>query len=178
MKGVAASLLALATQFGTLSLLAFGGVNPIIPEIRRLAVEAHHWTSDQDFAAMFAISQAAPGPNFMISTLVGLKAAGLPGALVATLALCLPSGVLAYWAAKFWDHHGGSPWRAVVGAGLAPVTVGLVAATGWLLARAADLNTRLAMVTVVTGLVAYFTRLNPLWCFVSAAVLGLTGALG
>ena len=178
MKALGDTLLALATQFAILSLLAFGGVNPVIPEIHRLAVHTHHWMDDKTFAALFAISQAAPGPNFMISTLVGLKAAGWPGAIIATVALCAPSGLLAYWTAKLWDYHRHSPWRAAIAAGLAPVTVGLVTSTAWLLTRAADLTPALAMATIATGAVAYFTKLNPLWCFASAAGLGWLGMFG
>src|SRR6202035_1627180 len=98
----------------------------------------------------------------MVSTLVGWKAAGIPGALVATAAMCAPSCLLTYWAAKAWDRYRQAPWRIALGAGLAPVTVGLVSASAWLLAGAADQGWRLALVTAATGLAAFFTRLNPL----------------
>ena len=173
MRSSADALSALAWQFGALSLLAFGGANAIIPEMHRQAVEVHHWMSDADFTALFAISQAAPGPNFMISTLVGWKVAGLSGALLATAAMCLPSCLLAYGVARLWDRFRDAPWRQAVAAGLAPVTVGLVAATFWLLVRAADQSARLAIVTVLTAAIAYFTRLNPLWALGAAAAAGL-----
>ena len=166
---------ALAAQFTLLSLLAFGGANAVVPEMHREAVDVHHWMSDADFTALFAIAQAAPGPNFMVSTLVGWKAAGLAGALVATAAMCAPSCLLAYWVAKAWDRFREAPWRRALAAGLAPVTVGLVAATFWLLVRAADRNVYLGLVTAATLAVAYFTRLNPLWCLAAAAGLGLLG---
>ena len=76
------TLAALAWQFAVLSLVAFGGANAVIPEIHHQSVEVRHWMTDQDFAALFAIAQAAPGPNFLVSTLVGWKAAGLPGAVL------------------------------------------------------------------------------------------------
>jgi chromate transporter len=177
-KPVSDTLATLAVQFAILSLLAFGGANAVIPEIHRQSVAVHQWMSDQDFAALFALAQAAPGPNFMISALVGLKAAGLPGALIATVAFCAPSCLLAFWTVKVWDRNRGAPWRAALAGGLAPVTVGLIAASAWLLARAADLNWRLAAVTAASAGVAVFTRLNPLWCLAAAAELGLAGAFG
>jgi chromate transporter len=131
--------------------------------------------SDADFTALFAIAQAAPGPNFMISTLVGWKAAGVPGAIVATLAMCAPSCLLTYWVAKAWDRYRETRWRRVLAAGLAPVTVGLVAATGLLLVRAADLNLRLAAITLITAAVVLSTRVNPLWALAAAAGAGLVG---
>ncbi|MGI8841552.1 MAG: chromate transporter [Caulobacteraceae bacterium] len=176
MKSLSDTVATLAAQFAILSLLAFGGANAVIPEIHRQSVEVHRWMSDKDFAALFALAQAAPGPNFMISTLVGWKAAGLAGAMVATVAFAGPSCLLAFFAVRLWDRHRAAPWRATLLAGLAPVTVGLVAASAWLLARAADANWRLAAVTAATAAVALVTRLNPLWFLGTAAVLGLAGA--
>jgi chromate transporter len=175
--GGAATLWALVAQFATLSLLAFGGANAVIPEIHRQSVDIHHWMSDREFASLFALAQAAPGPNFLISTLVGWKAAGLAGALLATVAMCAPSCLLTYWVAKVWDRHRDAHWRVILAAGLAPVTVGLVSASAWLLAVAADRGMRLALVTAATALAAYFTRLNPLWWLAAAAALGFVGAL-
>jgi chromate transporter len=131
--------------------------------------------SGQEFAAFFAIAQAAPGPNFMISTLVGWKAAGLAGAIVATLAMSVPSCLLAFWAAKAWDRYREARWRIALAAALAPVSVGLVAASAWLLAGAADRTLPLAAVTGATAIAAGLTRINPLWFLAAAAVLGLAG---
>jgi chromate transporter len=177
LKSASATLGELAGQFAALSLLAFGGANGVTPEMHRQAVVTHHWLTDREFASLFAIAQAAPGPNFMISTLVGWKAAGLPGALVATLAMAAPSCLLAYAVAKVWDRYRAARWRIALAAGLAPVTVGMVGASAWLLARAADSELRLAAVTLATAAVAYFTRLNPLWCLASAAALGAFGLI-
>jgi chromate transporter len=176
-KPLGDTLATLFARFAVLSLLAFGGANAVVPEMHRQAVEVSHWMSDADFAALFAIAQAAPGPNFMIATLVGFKAAGLAGALVATAAMCAPSCLLTYWIIKVWDRHREAHWRVAIAAGLAPLTVGLVGATAYLLIRAADRDLRLGAVTAVVGGVAYFTRLNPLWCLAAAAGLGLAGAL-
>lgn len=178
MRLIWSTLAALATQFGILSLLAFGGANAVIPEIHRQSVAVHHWMTDKDFAALFAIAQAAPGPNFLISTLVGWKAAGVAGALVATAAMCAPSCLLTFWAVKAWDRYRETPWRAAIAAGVAPVTVGLIFSSAYVLVRAADQGWRLAIVTAASAGVAYFTRLNPLWCLAAAAALGLTGVLG
>ncbi len=168
---------ALTAQFLGLSLMAVGGANAVVPELHRQVVEAHHWMSDRDFASLFAIAQAAPGPNVMIATLVGWKVAGLAGAVVATLAMCAPACILAAFVARIWDRYREAPLRAALAKGLAPVSVGLVGATAYLLIRAADANIRLAAVTGATALIAYRTKLNPLWCLAAAAGLGLTGVL-
>lgn len=175
MKGLGTTLGVLAAQFVVVSLLAFGGANTVVPEMHRNAVEVQHWMSDRDFANLFAIAQAAPGPNALIVTLVGLKAAGLAGALVATVAFCAPAGLLVYFVVGVWDRIERSPWRAAVQAGLGPVTVGLVAASAFLLTRAADRSLGFASITLGTAAVSYFTRLNPLWPLGAAAILGGLG---
>ena len=177
MKAAEGLLGVLAAQFFGLSLMAFGGANAVVPELHREVVNVHHWMGDRDFAALFAIAQAAPGPNVMISTLVGWKVAGLAGALVATFAMCAPACVLAVSVAKIWDRYRAAPLRAALASGLAPVTVGLIGASAYLLIRAADANLRLALVTAGAAGVAYFTKANPLWCLAAAAGLGLAGVL-
>lgn len=178
MRIVAPTLVALAVHFATLSLLAFGGANAVVPEMQRQAVLVAHWMTASQFAGYFALAQSAPGPNFMIATLVGLKAAGIPGALIASIALCAPSCLLAYWVAKGWERYRHSPWRKAIGAGLAPVAVGLVTASGWTLARAADHNIRLAAVTAATAIAGLASRHHPLWFLGAAAALGAAGVLG
>lgn len=178
MKPLWNTLNTLLVQFALLSLMAFGGANAVIPEIHRQAVEVNHWMTDKDFANLFAIAQAAPGPNFLISTLVGWKAAGLPGAIAATAAMCAPSCLLTYWLVKAWDRYRETRWRNAVAAGIAPVTVGLIASSAYLLVRAADHGWRLAIITAATAGVAYFTKFNPLWCLAAAAGLGAFGLVG
>ena len=80
-------LLALASTFALMSLFAVGGANSAIPEMHRVAVEVQHWLTDKQFADVYAISQLSPGPNVLIVTLIGYSVAGVPGALVATLAM-------------------------------------------------------------------------------------------
>ena len=172
------TLLALALQFGGLSLIAFGGANALIPEIRHQSVDIHGWMTDRDFAALYAIAQACPGPNFLVSTLVGWKAAGVLGALVATAGMCGPSCLLTFWVAKVWDRYRETEWRSAVGGGLAPVTVGFVFSSAFVLVRAADANWGLAAVTALSAAVAYFTRFNPVWCLLAAGALGAFGVFG
>lgn len=178
MKGAGGQFWALTAQFAVLSLIAFGGANAVVPEMHRQSVALHHWMSDGEFANLFAIAQAAPGPNVLISTLVGWKVAGIAGGVIATLAMCAPSCTLTYFASRLWDRHRAARWRLALAAGLAPLTVGLVLASAWLLARGADLNWRLAMATMAVAVIAFASKLNPLWCLAGAAALGWAGVLG
>ena len=168
-------LLALALRFTVLSLVAVGGVTSILPEVHRVVVDVNHWMTDVQFAQAFAIAQASPGPNMLIVTIIGWHVAGLPGALVATVAMITPCATLSYSVARVWQRFQGAAWRRIVEAGLAPVTVGLTLATGWLLARGASTSWLGYAITVATIVLVMFTRLNPLWLFAIAGVLGLAG---
>lgn len=170
-------LLALAGYFALLSLFAVGGANAAIPEIHRIAVEVMHWMNDRQFADSFAISQLSPGPNVIIVTLIGYHVAGFAGAAVATVAMCGPTCVMAYFAARTWDRFKDAKWRIALQAGLVPVSLGLIGASAFVLAVAADKTVAAGLITAATVVVATFTRINPLWLFASGGVLGLSGWL-
>jgi len=163
--------------FALLSLFAVGGANAAIPEMHRVAVDVMHWMSDQQFADSFAIAQMSPGPNVIIVTLIGYHVAGLAGAAVATVAMTGPTCVMAFVVARFWDRFKDAPWRMAIQSGLVPVSLGLIAASAFVLARAADHSIYAGIITAVTAVVAYWTRLNPLWVFLIAGAIGLTGWL-
>lgn len=167
----------LAWRFLLLGLVAIGGANAVVPEMHRYVVEVERWMSAGDFAALFAIANAAPGPNVLIVTLVGWHVAGIPGALVTTAAMIGPPSVVVFGVFRVWNRMAHAPWRPPVQAGLSAVTVGLVAATAWILTFATATSLRLAAVAVATAAVSYATRLNPLWCFAAAAGLGAAGLL-
>lgn len=167
----------LAVQFAIIALLSFGGANAVLPEMYRQAVELHSWVDEQQFADMFAISQVVPGPNVMIVTLIGFHLAGLVGALVATLAMCGPTAVLAYLLARVWDRFKHAPWRAVVEAGLVPISVGLVAASGVALTTVTSASVPAGLTALGTAAMAYWTRWSPLWAIGAGALLGLAGLI-
>jgi len=175
MKADGDILVTLAVQFAIMSLLALGGANAVVPEMHRQAVELRSWMSEREFADMFAISQAAPGPNVMLVTLIGYHVAGVAGALVTTLAMCGPTAVLAQFLGHAWYRFKDAPWRIAVQNGVTPISVGLVAASAIVLTRASDHSWAAAAVTVATALTAYWTRWNPLWLIGIAGLAGLTG---
>ena len=165
----------LAVQFAILSLFAVGGAMAVVPEMHRQVVEVYGWLNDRQFADLFAIAQAAPGPNIIVVTLIGYQTAGIAGALVATAAMCAPSCVITYFVSRTFDRFKDAKWRIVVQAGLVPVSVGLFAAGFFIVARAADRNLVAVAITAVTTAVAYWTRFNPLWLFAVAGALGYLG---
>lgn len=171
------TLLTLAGYFALLSLFAIGGANAALPEMHRLAVEVMHWMSERQFADMFAIAQVTPGPNVIVVTLIGYHVAGLAGALVATLAMCGPTCLFAFFIGQIWDRFKDAPWRVAIQAALVPISIGLIGASAAVIARAAAQSTVAVAVTAATALVTYKIRINPLWIFAGAGLLGLSGLL-
>src|ERR1041385_1717784 len=105
------TLIALALVFAPLSLLSFGGGNAVLADIAQQSIAVHHWTSEREFADLFALSRATPGPGSMLAALIGCTVAGLPVALAATIAYFLWSEVLVFAAARLWGRWRGSPWH-------------------------------------------------------------------
>jgi chromate transporter len=162
-------------MFALISIMAVGGGNAVVPEMQRQVVDLNHWMSSGQFVGLFAIAQASPGPNMLISSLIGWRMAGLPGALVCTLGMCLPSSLLTFSVARLWVRIGGSPWRRAMERGLAPVTLGLVLASGWQLSKAAGSDWRSYTLTAAVALLTLRRGLNPLWLLAGGGLLGLLG---
>jgi chromate transporter len=168
----------LAWTFGVMSLFAVGGANAALPEMHRVAVDVQHWLTDKQFADAFAISQLSPGPNVLIVTLIGYSVAGVAGALVATLAMCLPTALMAYGVSRVLTRSSHSRWPGIIQAALVPLSIGLMGASGYILARASDHTWVAAAITIGAAVVASATRLNPFWMLLVGGCLGFAGLIG
>lgn len=166
----------LAAVYAQLSLVAIGGVVSTLPEMQRQVTEVHGWMSPSEFAALFALAQAAPGPNMLVATLVGWRVAGPAGAAAATLGMIGPSSLLTWAVAGAWHRFRDRSWRSQVQAGLVPVTVGLVAAGAALLAASTADGPATAAITAGVVAAVLLTRLHPLLLLAGGAALGVLGA--
>jgi chromate transporter len=171
------TLVSLALIFGQLSLLAFGGGNTILPEMQRQVVDVHHWMSATEFSALFALAQAAPGPNMMVVTLVGWHVAGWWGVLVTSLAKFGPSSIVTLITLHVWNRYKDRPWRRIAQKALVPVTAGLVSASALLIAEASDRTWFAWVITAVCASLSLMSpsrfRLHPLWLLGGGALAGL-----
>lgn len=164
-------LVQLGTIFAGLSLISVGGANVLLPEIHHQAVEVHLWLDNATFARLFAISQAAPGPNIMLASIIGWHIAGLPGLLVATLAILTPPAIIALYAGRSirrWSEN-----RAVqlLVPGLVPVALGLMLASGVVAARASGAGLVGYGITAAVAVAMFSTRLNPLILMAAGTVV-------
>jgi len=166
-------LFSLLGYFAMLSLFAIGGANAAVPEMHRLVVDVKHWLTDAQFTHLYAIAQVTPGPNVIIVALIGFQVAGVAGALVTTLGMVGPTCVFAYGVGRIWERFRDAPWRKAIQGGLVPISIGLIAASGLIISRAAAISWSAMGIIAVTAVISYTTRLNPLWLFGLAALIGL-----
>src|SRR5437667_9339626 len=169
--------LALAAHLAVLSSISFGGFPTVLPDVHDFAV-AKGWVTDHEFANFFAVSQVMPGPNMILMmSFLGLKVGGIPGAIASALATFGPPCAMYYLSYRLWDRFRNMPWQRIVRRGLAPLTIGLVIAGGYVMARAADTGWPSALVTAAAVGLMLGTRLSPLWMLIAGGALGGLGLL-
>ena len=189
-----ADWLDLFSHFAALSLLGVGGAITTAPDMHRYLVGEQRWLTDPLFTSSIALAQAAPGPNVLFVALmgwnVGLNAggglgAGTPAILLAMLGvfttmagILLPSSILTYSATR-WAHRN-RELRGVRAfkAGMAPIVIALLIATGWLLTasnKQPDRDWPLWLMTGISALVVWRTRLHMLWLLATGAIAGALG---
>ena len=156
-------LLGLLLVFVPLSLLSFGGGQAVVADIQHQTVGVWGWLTGAQFSDVYGISRAAPGPSTLIAALIGYQVAGLIGAIVATLGIYIPSSVVVYTAASWWQKHPESRLKRSFERGLAPVAIGLVFAGAVAVIEAGPMTWFTLGTTAICGCVLYFTRTSPYW---------------
>ncbi|QJP12611.1 chromate transporter [Starkeya sp. ORNL1] len=165
-------IISLISFFGMLSILSIGGSNSVVPEMHRHVVEQYGWLTSAQFADVFAITQATPGPSNLIVALIGYKVAGVLGAISAQIAMMLPAGLLMLAVSKAWLSSSHAPWHTALERALGPIAVGLILASGWTIAGASGLSMTGYVVAACCTILFWKTALNPL------AIMALCGLAG
>ncbi len=175
-------LLAVIWDFLSLSLFSLGGGNTLLSEYHHMAVDQYCWLTSRQFADIYAIAEAAPGPSSMIVGLLGMGAAvkegplwGVISGVMAEVAILLPSTLLMVAASLSWNRLRDSPMRVAFERGLGPITLGILFAVGLKILRISDHDTPAYAVSAVVCLLMLRTKISPLWFM---AVAGLLGGLG
>ena len=168
----------LAGHLAVLSLISFGGIPAVLPDLHNFLVAERGWITERDFADFFAVVQAVPGPNMILMmSFIGWKIGGMGGAIASGLAVFVPSCTACFIAFRLWDRLRDARWQQLVRRGLLPVTVGLVVAGGAVMAEAADRGWPAVALTIGAAGVLLTTRINPLWTLAAGGVVGALGLL-
>jgi chromate transporter len=168
-------LLSLFLKLSAFSLIAFGGVNALLPSLLNLSVNQEHWIDLQTFADYFAIAQAAPGPNFMTVTLIGWHVYGVVGALIATLAIAWPSSILVFFVQRWIMGMSDPQKKKTIQYAAAALAIGLVLSSAWQIALQINHSVAAYALTLATIGFTLFTRLHPLYLIALGALIGGTG---
>jgi len=131
--------------------------------------------SARAFIENYTLAQAAPGPNMLFVTLLGLQAAGALGALAATVGIILPPAAFLLAVLRFGQRRVPASAAALLRRAMAPLSVGLMMATSWSLSTMAVDRWKGGLLLVLTVLCMLRTRLNPLWLIALGAAAGLLG---
>ena len=172
----AADWLSLFTHFMMLSLLAVGGAITTVPDMQRFVVREQGWLSDGEFTACIALAQSAPGPNVLFVAVIGFNVGGLAGVLATLAGTLLPSTTLALSVTRWGDKNRESRGLRAFTTGMAPLTIGLLLSTGWVLLEPTRAHWANAAVLVALTLVLMLrTRLSALWPVSAGALAGVMG---
>ena len=174
-------LLGLMLHFMVLSLLAVGGAITTAPDMQRYVVMQNHWLTDAQFNASIAIAQAAPGPNVLFVAVIGWNVAGPWGALATLIGSLLPSSMLTLWVMRWSETRAQTRAMRAFKCGMAPLTLGLLAATGWVLieplAREPAQRAGALVLMGITLVLMTRSKVSPMWLVALGAVLGAFGAV-
>jgi chromate transporter len=181
-------------HFASLSLLGIGGAITTAPDMHRYLVDERNWLTDATFSSSIALAQSAPGPNVLFVAVlgwnVGMASGGgpangpLPWALasaamaVSMVGIIIPSTTLTFFAARWGQRNRERAEVRAFKQSMAPVVIALLVATGWLL-TASHGNVQQApllwLLTVVSALLVWKTRIHLLWLIGAGALAGVLG---
>jgi chromate transporter len=164
---------ALIRVFAYLSILTVGGGMAAFPEMKVLTVDVHHWLNFKQLIHLYSVGQMAPGPNMMMIVAIGEWVAGFLGAVVVLLAFFGPTGLLALVIGRVWTKLDKWPWRESIQKGLAPVSIGLLLAGCFTMARGAVTGLTTGAVAVSVLLILLRFKINPAILVLGGAVIGL-----
>ncbi len=175
----ATDLLGLFGHFLVLSLLAVGGAITTAPDMHRYIVAEHHWITDTQFTTSIAIAQAAPGPNVLFVAVLGWNVGGPLGATATMIGILLPSTALSLFASRWGAARRETRGVRAFTTGLTPLTIGLLLATGWILAEpyVTDPAHRIGALALIAISVFVMTRTrwSPMWLVGLGALVGALG---
>ena len=165
-------LLLLAYHDALFSLFAIGGgVSMLIPQMHQEFVVHYHWLDERSFTELLAVSQAAPGPNFLLFPLIGFRVVGWLGAIVAMLAFLVFPVTITFFVGRIL-HQRENEWIARFRRGFRPVTAGLWIASGIVVAIATDHAVVPVILTLAVAAISLAIDISPLWWCLAAGVVG------
>jgi len=153
--------------------LLYGSGYVLLAFLRNDLVVNYGWLTDQQLLDAVAIGQFTPGPVFTTATFIGYVLAGIPGAIVATLGIFLPSFFFVALLARIVPYIRKSPWTAAFLDGVNVAALGLMAGVTWQLGRAALIDIPTILLALAAGVLLFRFKLNSAWLVLVGGSVGL-----
>ena len=166
------SLTHLGLIFLKVGSILFGSGYVLLAFLRPDLVERTGWLTDAELLDAVAVGQLTPGPVLTTATFIGYLVAGAPGALVATVAIFLPSFVFVALSSPLIPRLRRSPWAGAFLDGANAASVALMATVTWKLAQGAVVDWLTAVVAMAAATLLLATRLNSAWLVAGGALVG------
>jgi chromate transporter len=162
-------------RFFILCTLAVGGLNTVMPGMFHYVVDEQGWLTARQFTDLYALGQAAPGPNALWVTLIGLQIASWQGAIATTAAMLLPGIAFSLGMVALQARNPHAPFAVAFRRGLAPIAIGLMFSSGWVLLRSIGHDWTGLAITFLTVAALLRTRLSPLVLIAAGGLAGVAG---
>lgn len=166
-------LLKLFFSFLVIGSVSFGGGYAMIPLLQKEIVETQHWISLEEFTNLISISQTTPGPVAVNSaTYIGFRIAGIPGSITATAGVILVPVLVVF--ILFWLTSRHKETAVVRGAlkAIKPVLIALIVYSAYSIGKIAFTSWIPVVLAAAAFLVLIFTKLHPIYCILTAALIG------
>ncbi len=168
-----AMLLKLFMTFGGMSLFLFGGGYVFIPLIQHTVVESNGWLTSQEFVDAIAMSQIMPGPIVLSTVFIGYKVAGFLGALVATLGIFLPPGILMIAGTHALNRIKQSALIKAALRGIRPAIIGMIFSAAITVGMSAQHHWVSLLIFAAALLAQLRFKLDVVWVIPGAGLAGL-----
>jgi len=170
---VPVSLLQLFLTFLKIGAVLYGSGYVLLAFLRRDFVERLGWLTDQQLLDAVAVGQFTPGPVFTTATFVGYLVAGLPGAVLATIGIFLPSFLFVAAIEPFVPRLRGSRWTAPLLDGVNVAAVALMAAVSWQLGREVIVDPLTAGLALIALVLLLRFKVNSAWLVLAGGAIGV-----
>jgi chromate transporter len=165
-------LVLLAWHFAVLSLFAVGGgVSMLIPQMHQTFVLDYHLLDERSFTELLAVSQATPGPNFLLVPLIGFRVASWAGAFVSIFSFLVIPVTIALFVGRLLHQHE-NEWIRRFRRGFRPLTGGLWIASAIVIAIATDHTLVAVALTVGVAIISLVIDIPPVWWCLAAGIVG------
>lgn len=171
------SMAVLFLTFLKVGAVLYGSGYVLLAFLRADLVTRLGWLTDRQLLDAIAIGQVTPGPVFTTATFIGFVLAGVPGALLATLGIFLPSFIFVALSSRFVPRLRASPWASAVLDGVNVTSLGLMAAVTWQLGQASLIDPLTVLIGLASAVLLLRYRLNSTWLIVGGAAVGVIHAL-